>query len=473
MKVKMTLEDFRKEFKNRFPSFYLRVRDVKDIDSNKDLAYYNGNKAFEVEKLGNNNIQISFPINVYTCNTSHVQKVLNEENEEATRIYKENLIKVCQGLESYFTFTLEDIKFYGASSYDKEVVTQNFESFKRELSQIGINSEDIEMNIKSLKKKNKGKEEKTLIEGTVYNKKEKTISKDIKQIINAQFEFIRLMKLNKIDGTYKQNKLIKDISFSFNANPKIAQNYSDNSLENFRSTVISAINAYKGKDELEKKYQHLFMLYGDKATNIFDKTAYPFEEEYEIKKEKGTDKGRVDCVFYSIDKNTLKMTDLYLIEIKVDETVIAENNGVLTHLCDIRHNVNNIKYFNEIVERIEYRIKNKAAYDYGFKIRDIENFKLNKEGYNKHFYTIVGLTNDDSRKQSIKLLKQLSNKQGVEELINAKQLDKDLINETICSVKEQIKDDIDVKFFFERENWDKEMKERKFVYDDIWQEMMK
>lgn len=447
IKVKYSLDDFRKKenFEKYFPGCIIRIRESK-----KDLIYYNGNKAFEVSKDKDKKyIDFSFPINTYQCNTSDVQKDFNNK-------LKERLIETLQQMEVYFKFKMSSITFQYATKVNEKKVQEKLQKFKDFLE---IKKVSFEYDEKSNSKKFK------------FNDLE-----DIQKIIDIQYEFLKVVRLTEVDGKLKDvQDTIRDVKFDFKAIEQLEYSIEEvskfDSQKSFFEIVKKSLTAYEGTPEKEKKYQFQFMLNGDK-TNIFENEKKSgisikyFEQEYgitnkerKVESDNGGKKqkdGRVDCVFYGIDEKSQKLTDIYLIELKVDEGVILGSNGVLTHLDDIYSFVQQRDKFDELMGFIKYRIETLD------KIQDIE-----VEHCKIHFYTIVGFTKEDSRELVKEAMKKLEDENSINELITKGNLPNYFSNDkiysetrkttTIYAIMNKLKDlDVDVKFFYEKELWNKE-----------------
>jgi len=437
MRVNISLNDFRRKFDNIFPGFILRVRDGKN-----DIAYYNGNKAFEVQDEGNN-ISLSFPINTYKCNTSDV--IANINNKEN---YINSLIDICSKMNDYYEFSMSSIPFKKTGRFSESKTKDRLLKFGEHISQYGIKI-DVDKIIQELN--NIDYENKKQKNKTVYIRFGKTI-KDIKQIINIQYHFIHDLKVEKNEIN---TDTVRGISFSsFKAKKKSNKMYETGELDLFNAAIKNAINSYKGKDALEKKYQHLFMLHGNKDTNVFKPKEnciiIPFEQEYNLKNKIRNKEGRIDCVFYQFDKINKKITDIYLIELKVNEDVVAGNNGVLTHLDDIQSIINNKKYFLNMINFIEYRMQ-KLIYDDTFILK---NSKSNID-FKIHFYTIFGFTKTnkqdtiDHTKEVLNLLKMFETTEGVNSLTNSNKLDSFFENKCIYDIAIPKKNKYIIKFLFD------------------------
>ena len=70
----------------------------------------------------------------------------------------------------------------------------------------------------------------------------------------------------------------------------------------------------------------------EKYYQRINKDILPFEEEY-CTNEGSKDKGRIDCSYVII--NNKKLTDIYLVELKVNDGVVDGTNGVNKHFIDI------------------------------------------------------------------------------------------------------------------------------------------
>ena len=88
----IAFDDFLKNFYNypELKGFVLRIRDSKDKDkgdSNSNIAYYEGLKAFDIIKTDDGKVQLKFPTNVYKCNTTDVRKIKKEKSSEKIKEY--------------------------------------------------------------------------------------------------------------------------------------------------------------------------------------------------------------------------------------------------------------------------------------------------------------------------------------------------------------------------------------------------
>lgn len=432
MIINCSLEDFRKDFNKNFQGFYLRVRE----DSN-DIAYYNGIKAFEVSKNDDKSIKITIPKDVYELNATNVKNtkekgidIVNIINDLKNKYFDEILAEIIinKGLNSYDKNN--HLKTKNAFENIRESLGENLKYFENELNEEMVNkilaSFDNNENSEKIKVSSYGED------------------------LNIEFIFI--------ENCGKKYGLAKP---KFIYEKKVKEKTIE--IEDLYKDTKSAIEKYEEctRVNLEKKYQHQFILGAHNSSLL---NLHPFEEEYYIKEKKTGDtsndekNGRIDAVLYKRKENILE--DVYLIELKVNEKVIVENNGVLTHLDDIKNliintdfnSIDDKNFFYILKDRIQYRIK--ALEDNNF---EFENNK-NRIDYKIHFYTIVGFTNNkESKENVINYFKLFKTKEGVNSLIESLELcendpekfkDKDIYD--ICN---PMKEKCDIKFFFDENIW--------------------
>lgn len=408
---------------NLFKDLVIRIR-----PNEKDLVYYNGNKAFEVD--GEEEIRISFPTNVYQCNTTDIK---NNYIEKDIINYKNNLIKICNSMSKYFTFKMDRINVKKASEYDSFVFINKINQYNEKHK---INN-DVQLLCKEL--------ENNRLCSIVFE----TSLSDIESIINAQFDFIDILKL---DENKKPNKLINAPIFNFSAIPNVSEiiyNEDSNDLEELITCFKNAIYQYTGKDELEKKYQHQFMLKTEESTDIFkDRMGiFPFEQEYSI-----NDKhGRIDSIFTRIIEDSLE--DVYLIELKVNDTVLLGSNGIMKHLDDINYFVTDESKDRNGKNQKQLLLEN-IRYRYEVLCDKSPNFQFKNSNPRFHFYIIIGFTNDNARDNADNLIKNLFIL-GDSSIVKQENLNKvsnsNEIN-NINSIKPS-SDKCEIKFFFEKNNW--------------------
>lgn len=433
MIINCSLEKFRKDFNKNFQGFYLRIRE----DSN-DIAYYNGIKAFEVAKNDDKSIKITIPKDAYELNATNVR------NSKEKGI---DIVKVINDLKNkYFDETLIEIVINkGPKSYDKNNQLKSRKAFENIRESLGKNLKYFENELND-----------DLVNEILNSFDNNESSKTIKvssygEDLNVEFIFIENCgeKYGLAKPEFKYEKVVNEKTIE---------------LEELYKDTKYAIEQYEKctRINLEKKYQHQFIL-GAHNSSLLD--MYPFEEEYYIKEKKAGEasndekNGRIDAVLYKRKENVLE--DIYLIELKVDEKVIADNNGVLTHLDDIKNLITNIdfnnidekNFFYILKDRIEYRIK--ALEDSNFEFKNDKN----KIDYKIHFYTIMGFTNNKKSKEDvINYLELFSTKEGVNGLIDSSKLCKKdpekFRNKDIYDICNPIKEKCDIRFFFDENIWD-------------------
>lgn len=439
---------------NPFEECIVRIR-----KNDNDRIYYKGNEAFKISKDG----QIQIENNIYKCNTKEIYTYLKRNNKAIIENSKERIelcetiankkVKKLSKINKYIDFNMNKIeyKYVNETKFSKEEFNKGLKKFKGDI-------------------------------------KEMFPKIDIKESNDLQIEFDNIT--NYIDILKIQCLFILDLKLDENYNPskrtiispkfkEFKLNVSIKDINEFKKLfkiIKKSIKDYSGKKEIEKKYQHQFMLKECESKGIFCDEKYTnvegieyFEQEYGIinkdrkitqidknNHEKIKDKtGRVDCVFYRVKENIL--TDIYLIELKVDRKVILGSNGVMTHLDDIKYFVNDEKQKNKLCENIKYR------YDSIYKKQE-NILEVNKNNIKYHFYTIIGFTNDEDRNYAKRYLEYLKTEGEIYNLCNRSKeredknvfLDQYFEGKTIYDLVNPIKNKCAIKFFFEKSNWNKE-----------------
>ncbi len=184
------------------------------------------------------------------------------------------------------------------------------------------------------------------------------------------------------------------------------------------------------------------------------KNIYRFEEEYYTseKNETNDDKGRIDCVFAKIDENSKDSfnTEIYLIELKVDENVIDGTNGINKHLIDIEK-LKFDTFIKNLESRINYRINVLEEY------ASISSIKINPKKFN--FWTIVAISDKNHAEQVAEKLIKLTDKEKIDKEIDSGNLPKEskVIDEQIYQVEKAKKSEgieVSIKFFFDKNSID-------------------
>lgn len=421
MKIQMKIKTLREKLMNE--KFIVRIRKKEDI------VYYNGIKVFTL-KENKNTVTMEIPENLYQYSFHDIEEMYKEIQKTKSSIADELKLKI-DLLESfeeegYFHFEMPSITFRKAddSRYSHEEMTARFKTFYKHLTEklkIDLRHIDIEAFLQDFE-----------------TKKENTITftkpiKNIHDILYIQYYYYIDLKSNNKDGILSELK--KTTAAPKFGSSLIKPTTKDISAEEFSKLLekIKEVVETSNVKEYEKRYQFMFML-SALNSNLFGKGCYAFEQEYgfqnrsrKTKKEKEK-KCRIDCVFFQYDEKNKKITDLYLIELKVDDSVVSGENGVLTHLDDInslffkKEKVNsksfneirekesvNDKFFNEIRENIQYRME--QLYDH-FEY----TYDENKIDFNVHFYTIFGFTNEACKKNIQYVLENIKTSEGIEKL---------------------------------------------------------
>lgn len=400
MKIKnVTLNELRDYYK-RQQEFVIRIREYKenskDNKDNKDIVYYNGIKAFEID---NNPNQDEITINLID-NVIGVKKanIIDSRNNNYNLI--EALYELKKELLDYFSFNIESIELIKSSSFSKykagsilnylyEVVLEEYQSSIKD-----FNIEDIIDNLE--------KNGKAIIK---INNKKLTIKDYI--ALEYYFKYYCIM----INNTYNDKTGFKICKIHYKKIPEIIIDFKSDKFNIFNLNIKKAIDKYlEYVKKEEKKYQHIFMT-NEKYYQRINKEILPFEEEY-CTNEGSKDKGRIDCSYVII--NNKKLTDIYLVELKVNDGVVDGTNGVNKHFIDINKMLKNKnKFIKNVRDRVEYQL----SYNKN-KIKLNGNPKL-------HFDTIIAITNKDKETLVLNKLNHLNNDSLVKQDIKTKKLPKD------------------------------------------------
>lgn len=373
----MNLDDLKQI--NNTKGFYVRLR--KDL-SKSGKIYYGG---FKINQESNQKISKSF----FKFNSTNIQKSLEKKKSE-------DLIKqISKCRQEWFdTYKLTQIKFEKSDYAQK-----NEEKFMAKLNEI-----QKEFNVKY--------------------KNENIIELNFNSV---EEEFKILKTLWNIDENGKKN-----VENCFFKNLKFQEKKRGGklSVEKVKNLIPSLTKFYEDYThvEKEKKYQHLFLLNiknneenGYLYENIFGKKEItPFEEEYYI----NYPGGRIDCVFYAVKDNVI--TDIYLIELKVDDKVLGGTNGIPTHLIDIE-NIEENSFYNRLLEYINER--NELLYSNYIPYKYLKNF-------NKHFFVIIG-RNECEKKDIKSLVSSLNNEES--DLYKTVKLKENINNEPINQIVKRLR----------------------------------
>ncbi len=239
----------------------------------------------------------------------------------------------------------------------------------------------------------------------IYHLKFNSSNKEIiteaesKALADIEYEIIR----NRIfDENLKYHQISKPTFSTIKGKSQsIEELKSLKDIDNLTLKMQNKVNLYidNVKEEVEKHYQFQFMIQDETKRKIEkankdakNQTLYPFEQEYFILNKKG----RIDAIFFGIKEHS---ADLYLIELKVNESVIGGTNGVHKHLSDIHKLLNEEKTKNEFLDSI------KGFLNYRLNVLDEETETEKIQKIDRvHFWTIVGYTDENHKETSKKLL---------------------------------------------------------------------
>ena len=386
MKINMSFQEFIESFDENFPGFILRVRK----GSHKSEVYYNGIEAFEVKRNAKD-IELNFPINVYKLNPTGLKNASKNNKEEEMLVdekieafegstikrkeanYCKDVGEVLDAMHKLFDFEMSEItfdinfkenmnkiinKFYSSIIRDFTKSIKRHHRDKKNLNNSPVfkitnkfNAEIIDSNlskteVEQIFRQFSGKVHFVLQFCPKLTTKDEEKNSTPKDIIKLQCCFLRYARdIGAVSGV----QFVVHSDYKYKGNAK-------NSLKTFSDNTKNAIEKYKfttGK-KLEKSYQHFFMLRAHEMKDLFDmKTGEYvdyFEQEYGIynpniygsnkikKKEEQYKTGRIDCIVYKYKFNNhiRFITDIYMVELKVNCDVILGNNGVMTHLEDIK-----------------------------------------------------------------------------------------------------------------------------------------
>lgn len=424
-------------------NFFVRIRP----DSNKDgFVYYNGIKVYTVNSRG-----IKANINLLKFNETNLLKVKNGEKK------KDDLISVLSSERDYY---YKNLKVKKISFQAGEVAKDN--------KKLNDALNEIDIFVKKITRNN--------ISGTLYCKKEHIINeKTMKKLkdpyieyyyefengisINDEYEIAKKLFLEFKEKKYdKEYNIFKEIKFTLKEfvvedNDKKMETI-DSKIKRYISHTETFVKNYFNytKFEDEKKYQHTFLLNADKTDLL--KGARYFEEEYNIKDD--SKNGRIDCIFYKINGNLI--TDIYLIELKVNEKVLGGSNGIHKHLTDIRNNIDDHE-FEHIKDLINYRetVLNDK----------ITNYSL-ASNFNKYFYIIIAWEKDKLNDVMTRL-EELNN---LDSSIYKQEDMKNYQNTTIKDIYKTV-NNVKVKIFIDKKRWDKSSDNLDSEFEDKYDYILK
>ena len=388
MKVNIDINTLRKRYANPNLGFVIKIRNQLEEKNRKDIVYYNGIKSFEIKD--EKPVEISMPDNIYKLNITNILK-----NKESII---ESTIDLRNDMKNFFPMRMESIKLIVSSSRllkekdAKEIffrLTKLQEKVKEQYSKY-FNMEDLDPTkiMNQWKRNLKNHKKVANYEIKLQKKFNENDLEDIKKMVNIEYLFITALKLK--EDVFKERALLKIPEFTYKSE---LENKITNirELELFEKNIKNSVEKYELNThvELEKKYQHLFMI----SDFLFKKcpefsSIYRFEEEYytnELAKSE-YDRGRLDVLFIKIDE-AKKIGELYIIELKVNDRVLGDKNGLHKHYIDIRK-LNDF-YLENFLTLLEKRLK--------FRIEILENKKekITIDRNHLHFWTVISISKEE------------------------------------------------------------------------------
>lgn len=394
----MNREDARDEYSNS-SDLIIKIRD------DKDKVYYNGIKAFEIDKNG----IITIANNILNLNRASIINIRDEfgnVNHEDIDFRIINTFYESRKLlqKSYIDESSKIIINVVLNSFKKDNNILN--QIKNDLKKYGLDGlslystlDDLnnELLIKASNYLNDEGEKKFQIE-LKFNKNDveliNAISNDEinrfeldnkKCLVSTIIEYIFLKNMifkkdytyDKLSGFAKPSFVTSHEKFIF-------------SLSNIKDTIDGYIEAVSRKDEIsEKYYQHKFMI----NPIDFFKNLEPFEEEYYTYEQDEDDtkpdnqkRGRIDCIFLDLQEqanDVVVVNGIHLVELKINETVILDPHGIPTHLDDIENLMSNDFDFFGVLET---RIKKSLSYKNKLSGKNI----IFNPDYKIEFDTVIG-----------------------------------------------------------------------------------
>lgn len=418
--------------------------------------------------------------NIYMFNATNMQ------NNKDT--IKNAIIKSRKAMAEYFNITWDKITLVPSNYYNKadgieqakyeneyQRIFKNLSIRLTEYAKKGyfkgfnertfLNAEHIKEIINTFKK-NKSTNNKYTIKVDFNHNLD--VDKMIEKRVDLEYIFLTCCFF---DESNSKTNLFKDFNKVFN----IKGNYNVNSssfLEDFETNIKKAIEDYNEltRIDIEKNYQHYFMTCSylkEKLCFNDQDTFYPFEEEYYTKEDNGKsdDSGRIDNIFIKINEKE-NTGEVYLIELKVNESVIAGTNGVHKHLQDIKELCSNHKTYEQFMERLKERVNYRRK-----KLDNITNEIHISPKINFLIVTAIMDGIDHAKKVRQLLYEDFEEEAWVKQAIEKKYLPK---NSKKLSLERQELEKLDkiksVQFFFDKWTKDKMLTRDKFMNEDRFKE---
>lgn len=477
----MTLENIRNFFYEHCNNegnkdFVIRLRENnKQVE---DYIYYNGIKIFIIK---NNTIELS--PNIFMLSDAFLtanESLLKKENER---------FRIFEALAN-LRIKLFDIGFLICNDKMhikyKESNSDTYKSRKKDVlnNKVRILNE-IEMGLRNLNKY-------VNLKDTYLNRKNKVIKYcTIDNYLKIMEKDSNKLKISKMIDLINIEYFVMDrfINFSspvwsnsikrienksgwqkpecciLKAKSVLFDEFDVNYLTKVVDILKEAVDSYlKVVFEVEKYYQHLFML-NELIPIKFKKLGvdvYRFEEEY-YTIEKG-DKGRIDTVFVSTDGK-----DVYLIELKVNRNVVGGTNGIHKHFIDIENLY--IKYYSKNKLLLEQFISTLNKW-LKYRREKLDNcvFELSNEP-NIHFWTVIAYDSEDEKKYiEEEMLDKYKTDEGIKGIKNAISK-KEEYKERVLTIDKHInnleKYGCEVRIYFDEICFDRENKKMTLTSKDF------
>lgn len=447
------LEKLREYYANNDNNFIIRIREQdkeKNKNSCEDIVYCEGIKAFYVDNKNSleDSVTITIPENIYKVNQTNLHNIISSSTcydfkneldsyfeylDKYSIKYKDDLrdklyLYLCEIENRIDKFVNDQVKLKLELKNYFEISIKNTGKFKFGKVFFDTTKKDVQEQVEirlyllnqRLKKLGTGFNLEDVLDQLKKNKNQsESIAFELENM-----EKLSLFDLTKIEAlmilyttfTLKEEFDLKEDNRSGFAKPEFKYDlksndfdYNENNIENFNKNIKTAISEYENstKVELEKKYQHSFMIKNKLKNYPNLSRVIPFEEEYYTNESNNNsknndsddEKGRIDCIFVHAKENE---SHIYLVELKVNEGVIGEpydlkKHGINKHLKDIKELLNSEGKLdlNNFLENIKnrYNYRNELL-GYHSKINDIKDCVL-------HFWIVCAIKGDSTTAKKV------------------------------------------------------------------------
>ena len=359
MELKEVRKIFYEKMNGKKKSFAIKIRE------NGDFVYYNGIKIFEIKdgmlKISSNNYELDSAFleeHLDSLSNDYSRsKLFKALSKFRMQLLDNGLIKIRKKMLIRYEKSLtKSYKEYDSIILkNKDFILKNVRNNMKDYSKyVNLNDTCINKNgnkmcccsIDEEMRLNDFDDEKTKLNKTLN-------IINIEYVLLNEFSNAKIETKNLINGTsgwkkptsliyetvsYSVSKLdIEKLSVIINTMKKIIDDYSN--------TIFEIRNYYQHQFMTDKKVLKKFKDFG------VDKI-YRFEENYYVFN--STNKGKVDCIFVSLDGK-----DIYLIELKTDRNEIKGLNGIhqnlidIEDLCDIKQD-NFSAFIHKLKKNVDY-----------------------------------------------------------------------------------------------------------------------